>query len=59
MLDGYIYNSNLFKNDFQYKFDDTGRKIENDDNFILFLFSRLRHTVTADVTEIPTGSACA
>ena len=29
MLDGYIYNSNLFKNDFQYKFDETGRKIEN------------------------------
>ena len=23
MLDGYIYNSNLFKNDFQYKFDES------------------------------------
>ena len=29
MLDGYIYNSNLFKNDFQYKFDDTGKRASN------------------------------
>lgn len=24
MLDGYIYNPTLFKNDYQYKFDESG-----------------------------------
>jgi hypothetical protein len=50
MLDGYIYNSNLFKNDFQYKFEDTGRKIEYDNDFFIFK-SKLKRSVSADVLE--------